>query len=330
VAAPVGAFIDRGLFWISGPTIVYTASAPVPGEQLTWVNREGQTLRTVGEPGIYSAVVRSPDGARAATTRVDVGSPTTKRELWLWDFARNTHTAFWFKSAVMSPPVWSPDGTRLVFALVDNGPILYERAIDGAQEGRVVFRGNRGEPLGPSSWSPDGRFLLFNRSHQTTGADIWALTLSDGTAAPLIQSASAERDAQFSPDGRWIAYSVSEGGRHEVFVSGVASSSKLTVSGGPWRVSNGGGQRPRWRADGREIFYAGPGSPMAAPVSTESGFAVGTPVGVGGAVPNPGSGRMIIDASRDGRELLITRPVTTAALPAPLNVLINWAPDPSR
>ena len=113
-------------------------------------------------------------------------------------------------------PVWSPDGTRLLFAVVDDGPQLYERAISGIQEGRVVFRGNRGETLIPTSSSSDGRFVLFTRNGQATANDIWALRASDGAAIPLIQSVTPERDAQFSPDGRWIAYTVNEAGREEV------------------------------------------------------------------------------------------------------------------
>jgi Tol biopolymer transport system component/predicted Ser/Thr protein kinase len=333
VATPVGSFIDRALYWVSrNRTIVYAAAAPVLAVQLTWVDRQDHVLRTVGAPGLYAATVRSPDGARVATVRVDIASPSEKRELWLWDLERDAHTLFWFKSPLRSSPVWSPDGTRLLFAVVDEGPQLYERAINGGQEGRVVFRGKRGEPLTPTSWSPDGRFVLFTRLDQTTGSDIWALTRSDGTAAPLIQSLAPESDAQFSPDGRWIAYAVSEGGRQEVYVTAVLSSSpKLAVGGGPWRVSNGGGQAPRWRADGREIFYVGPRSMMAVPVSTESGFAAAAPIALPGAGANVAAGRFgFIDASRDGRELLLARPVTDTAPRAPLNVLINWAPDVSR
>jgi Tol biopolymer transport system component len=260
---------------------------------------------------------------------VDIGSASEKRELWLWDLARGAQTLFWFKSPVRGSPVWSPDGTRLLFALVDEGPQLYERAVAGIQEGRVVIRGNRGEPLAPTSWSPDGRFVLFSRQNQKTGTDIWALTPNDGAATPLIETQAPETDAQFSPDGRWIAYTVSDAGRVEVYVTAVLSSApKLTVGGGPWRVSNGGGQAPRWRADGREIFYAGPGSMMAVQVSAESGFTASAPVAVpGGGVGSAATRFGFIDASRDGRELLFARPVADTAPRAPLNVLLNWTED---
>lgn len=190
----------------------------------------------------------------------------------------------------------------------------------------MAFRGERGHVLTPTSWSPDGRFLLFTRQDQKTGNDIWALTLQDGAVTPLIQTLEAESDAQFSPDGRWIAYSASESGRNEVYVTTVLSSSpQLTVGGGPWRVSSGGGSIPRWRADGREIFYAGPSSLMAAQVSTQSGFSVdATDALPGVAVGSPDNRFGFVDASRDGREILIGRPVTDMAPRAPVNILLNW------
>lgn len=119
-----------------------------------------------------------------------------------------------------------------------------------------------------------------------------------------------------SPRTAAIAYTATDNGRQDVYVTGVVSSSPtLTVGGGPWRVSSGGGSAPRWRADGREIFYAGPTSMMAAPVSTDSGFAAGTPVTVGGGAAGQNTfGRFgFIDVSRDGRELLFARPATDLA-----------------
>jgi len=192
-----------------------------------------------------------------------------------------------------------------------------------------VFRGNRGEPLVPTSWSPDGRFVLVTRLNQKTASDVWALALPDGAPAPLLQTLEAESDAQFSPDGRWIAYTVSDSGRDDVYVTAVlATSPKLTIGGGPWRVSSGGGRAPRWRADGREIFYAGPSSMMAAPVSTESGFSAGAAVALSGGAVGLFQNRFgFVDASRDGKEILFGRLVTDSAPRAPVNVLVNWNGD---
>ena len=337
VAAQVGSFLDRALFWVSrNRTIVYAAAAPALDVQLTWMDRAGKVLRTIGAPGPFSAIVRSPDGRKAAAVRLDLASAVEKRELWLWDLERDAQSLFWFKSPLMSPPVWSPDSTRLLFPLVDDGPQLYERAVNGLQDGRVAFRGSRGDPLVPTSWSPDGRFVLVARQTPETGTDIWVLTPRDGVAAPLIRTQAVERDGQFSPDGRWIAYSISDGGRDEVYVTAVLSSSPtLTVGGGPWRVSSGGGRNPRWRADGREIFYSGPRSIMAVQVSAESGFTTSAPAAVLGANESPstlqsGLQTGFVDASRDGREFLIARPVISTAPSAPVNVLLNWTSELER
>jgi Tol biopolymer transport system component len=272
VVAPVGSYIDRALFWVSDSgTIVYAPATAALQAQLSWVDRQGKLLRTMGAPGQYTGVVRSPNGSKVAVSRLDATSASEKFELWLWDLERGTQTLFWFKSAVRSRAVWSPDGTRLLVAAVDNGPLLLERSINGIQDGRIVYRGNRGQALTPTSWSPDGRFVLFSAGDQKTGSDIWVLTPDSGAVAPLIQTIEGESNAEFSPDGRWIAYNSTESGRNEVYVTAVVSSlPKLTVGGGPWRVSNGGGNSPRWRADGREIFYDGENSLMAAQVSTDS------------------------------------------------------------
>jgi Tol biopolymer transport system component len=230
---------------------------------------------------VLNAAVRSPDGVKVATTIVDIASASDKRELWISDLERGTKSLFWFKSPVMGPAIWSPDGTRLLFPIVDNGPQLYERPIDGLQDGRVVFKGDRGEPISASDWSADGRFVLMNRVGQQTASDIWAVTVADGTATPLIQGPTAERDGRLSRDGRWIAYTATGNGGQEVYVTGVVSSSPaLAVGGGPWRVSSGGGNLPRWRADGRELLFA--------------------------------------------------RPSTNDARREPVNVIVNWTPDPSR
>ena len=334
VASPVGAFIDRALFSVSDDgTIVYTSSADVLTRQLTWVDASGKALSTVGPAAVLSDVQLSPDGTKAVGTVLDLGSPSGRNELWLWDVARGTQSLLSAKSQQASSPAWSFDNTMVAFAVAtDSGPEVYERPVSGLQDGRLLLRATDGARVDPTSWSPDGRFILLTRQGAETGADIWALSRDTGMATPLIQTPAVERDAQFSPDGRWIAYRVSDaGGRPEVYVTAVqASGPALRVGGGPWRVSSGGGSFPRWRADGREIYYAGPTSMMAVPVFTDAGFTVGTPRPLPGFAASAGvlADRYgFVDASPDGKRFLYARPVESpVATRPPINVVLNWRP----
>ncbi|MBD0324707.1 MAG: PD40 domain-containing protein, partial [Aldersonia sp.] len=273
VASPVGSFIDRALFSVSEDgTIVYTSSANVLTRQLTWVDATGVVLSTIGAPAVLSDVVLSRDGTRAAATILDLDSPSARNELWVWDLARGTQSLLSDQSQPPSSPAWSFDNTRLAFAVsTESGPEVYERSASGLEDARLLLRATDGGRVEPTSWSPDGQFILLTRESVETGADIWALSRETGMAAPVIRTSSTERDAQFSPDGRWIAYRVTDGdGQPQVYVTAVqATSPALRVGGGPWRVSNGLGQFPRWRADGREIYYAGPASIVAVPVFTD-------------------------------------------------------------
>jgi eukaryotic-like serine/threonine-protein kinase len=335
VASPVGAFIDRALFSVSDDgTIVYTSSANVLTRQLTWVDATGQVLSRVGAPAVFSDVALAPNGTSAAGTILDLDSPSGRNELWLWDLARGTQSLLSAKSQQASSPAWSFDNTRLAFAVTtENGPEMYERSISGLEEARLLLRSTDGGSVTPTSWSPDGRFILVTRLNAETGADIWALSRDTGMATPLIRTTAVERDAQFSPDGRWIAYRASdaEDGQPDVYVTAVqATSPSLRVAGGPWRVSSGRGAFPRWRADSREIYYAGQSSMIAVPVFTDAGFTVGTPRPLPGYAASAGvlAGRYgFVDASPDGKRFLYARPVDgTVTTRPPVNVVLNWRP----
>ena len=337
VASPVGSFIDRALFYVSRHgTIVYTTSATVLTQQLTWFDRRGTVLSTVGAPATLSNVALSADGTKAVVVKIDLASASFRRELWIWDLVRGTQTVF-ASGAGAYRAVWSPDNTRLAFAA--DFTELYERSVTGLDEPRLLLRGTPNDQLQPTSWSPDSRVILFSRQNPQTGTDIWALSRGEKDPVPLIQTRAAEGDARFSPDGKWIAYTVSEApGQSEVYVTAVlATAPTLKVGGGPWRVSSGGGGNAHWGADSREIYYEGPQSTMVVPVVTDAGFAVGpaTPVtgvettaGAGGTgAGSPASRMELVDVSADGKRLLFTRPVgNTGTTRAPVNVLLNWSP----
>ena len=175
-------------------------------------------------------------------------------------------------------------------------------------------------------WSPDGRFILFAVTAPKTGLDLWVLPLfGDRKPLPFLQTPFNESPGQFSPDGRWIAYSSDESGRYEVYVT------PFPGPGGKWQVSTASGDWPRWRRDGKEIFYVAPADNklMAAAVNGRgSAFEVGavrplfeTRV-AGPPSVRPGQGRMY-DISPDGQRFLVNT-VAEEAASAPITLVVNW------
>ena len=214
---------------------------------LIWVDRAGKTLGAVGPPddAALANPELAPDGRLVAVVRAVQGNA----DVWLMDAARGTASRFTFDSAVDSSPVWSPDGRRIIFRSSRMGHYdLFQKPADGATEEQPLLV--TGEDKSPQDWSPDGRLLLYTSQDPRTGSDLWSLS-PDGDPKPsvVVQTPFDETQAQFSPDGRWIAYASNETGRYEIYVR------SFPGPGGKWQVSTEGGIYPRWRRDGKELFY---------------------------------------------------------------------------
>jgi Tol biopolymer transport system component len=285
---------------------------------------------TASEPANFNTVALSPDGTRAAVSRaVALGG---SGDLWMHVFARGTSTRFTSDPTNEYMAVWSPDGNRIAFSSSrDQYYNLYLKAASGA--------GNESELLKSSEhkyaydWSSDGRFLLYGVTDpKSLKLTLWTVPLSgDPKPASYLNTQFNQHQAQFSPDGRWIAYSSDETGRNEIYVQPFP-----TASGGKWPVSTEGGTQPRWRRDnGKELFYVSADSRlMAVDVSTTT--VSGSPVfhaGVPKALfPAPifGGGAVTVqyryDVTSDGKRFLINT-VAGAATPAsasPITVVLNW------
>jgi len=232
---------------------------------LLWVDREGNEEALPAPPRAYFYPRLSPDGRRVALDVRDEES-----DIWIWDLARETLTRLTFAAEDDQYPVWRPDGRQVVFASTRDGPFnLYRRAADGT--GAVERLTESPNVQFPYGISPDGTRLLFVEGSPETGRDLHVLTLGDEPRGePLIVTAFTERNAEISPDGRWVAYQSDASGQEEIYVQPFPD-----VDAGRWQVSTAGGVQPLWSRDGRELFYRTSAGLMAAPVETGAGFAAG-------------------------------------------------------
>jgi Tol biopolymer transport system component len=238
--------------------LVYQAGGGGGSHQLTWVDRGGKRLTTLGEPSEVTGFWISPDGTRAAASMLDPASRTF--DLWLYDIARNLRSRFTFEgSRVMMPAIWSPDGASMAFAAARNGQTgLYRKAANLSGSEELLFADSY--YLTPTSWSPDGKTILYQRnimSGSRTG--VFALPLA-GERKPvqIAPTAITPGSVRFSPDGHWIAYVAFDSQRFEVYVV------PYPGPGGKLQISANGGSQPRWRNDGKEIFYVMPDGRLAA------------------------------------------------------------------
>jgi Tol biopolymer transport system component len=308
--------------------IVYGAGSASQRRQFTWRDRAGQMIGTVVDAGDTDApsMVLSPDGQRIITSLTQQGN----QDIWAIDLMRGLPSRLTFNIARDNAPVWSADGQHVVFRSGRVGPYdLYEKLATGAGDERVLLA--TPDIKAPYDSSPDGKTLLYGVLSSKTGADIMALPLvGEAKPFPVVQTGFAEDSAQFSPDGRWVAYESNESGRFEIYVVG------FPTPQGKWQVSIGGGTFPRWRKDGRELFYIGTdGHLMAAPftVATDAqSVETGRPVSLftprfatGGAILSPGAlARPLYAVAADGRFLI--NEVTDAANgdQTVLTVVLDW------
>ena len=327
VAEQLGSSGFHGFFSVSpSGALAYRTGAQAAGFQLTWFDRQGKTQGTFGDLSSDRGIALSADGTRAA---VRDGNATSPGDIWTLDFARGVRTRFTFRQSPGSAPVWSPDGSRIAFAAGNLEDTLYEKASSGAGDEKELFK-KSGEIKIPTSWSRDGRFLLYNTlTVPKTGQDLWVLPLEgDRKSVLLLGTEFNEREGSFSPDMRWIAYTSSESGRPEVYVRPFTASGASGSSGAPsfgqgkWQISKDGGGLAKWRADGKELIFRAPnGSPMAVDVTTTgAAFQAGVPKQLFALTPNVGDW----DVTADGKRFLAAVPPVQQTAQTPITVVLNW------
>ena len=298
--------------------IVYQAGLDEVRSQLAWFDRQGKQTALLGEKADYAEVSLSPDGRQAAVSVLD---PTRGvSNLWLYDVARGLPTRFTSNASHDIAPVWSRDLSRILFASGRKGGFdVYQKTISGPSEDPVLE-----DTLGefPQSISPDGQFLLYVFGSGTLRrSDLWILSLTEGGKRfPFKDTPSTETQGQFSPDGKWIAYSSNESGRYEVYVA------PLSGSAGH-RISPAGGSWPRWRRDGNEIVYLAPDNTLtSASVRSEgSDLVVGSvrPLFTVRLRPLVRLDAFPYDISPDGQRFLVNTFVEETASTA-ITLIVNW------
>ncbi len=247
--------------------LVYLTGGSAWQSRLVWKDREGKALGNLGDPTAQiGAVDLSPDGRRVAAT---VLAPSSGSDVWTYDAARGIPTRFTFSSKPIRESVWSPDGNTLYLSARRKGAAmdLFRKASNGAGTEEPVLEDSANKNA--DSVSPDGKLLLYSRVGEKTGQDLWVLSLAAGAKPQprvFLQTPFNEARGRFSPDGQWVAYESNESGQIQVYAA------PFPGPGGKRQISSAGGVAPRWRRDGKEIFYVAPGGQlMAAEVASHNG-----------------------------------------------------------
>jgi serine/threonine protein kinase/Tol biopolymer transport system component len=312
--------IYRAVFDASSDVLVTQTGKVASLSELSWFDRNGKAQGKLSTPAWYYNVRFSPDGRKVAVDQTDPEGKDT--DIYVHDLQRGAVTRLTFNPALDQSAVWSPDGSKIIFS--SNRRIsfrMYIKNADGiGSEQEVSDQGT--QLFNPWDWSHDGKYILFRK-----GSELGYLTLADGQAKMLTPPNFALRGAQFSPDGRWFAYASSEGGNMEVYVS------TFPDANGKWQISTGGGQEPRWRRDGKELFYiSSDGKMMSVPILGTTSFEAGTPVPLFTThrrQPVSSQDVFCYDVTPDGQKFLI---VTNAdqGPASPLSITLNWTSEPEK
>ena len=305
--------ISKAVFAASNTALlVAERNADSGASQVLWFDRKGQQISVALNPGIYGNIMLAPNGRTLASDTTDPASQNTN--VWTYDLESRSAKRLTFDAAFDSLPIWSPDGGRIVFASNREHKFdLYLKDSNGANEEKVIAQG--ATDAFPTDWSRDGKYVIYQR-----GTELWFVTMPELRTTQFLKRTSSLKNARFSPDGKWIAYSSNESGRWEIYVT------SFPEGHGRWQVSNSGGDQARWRSDGKELFYlSADSSIVAVPIKTGADFDAGTPVVLFQANPREmvaTSEQFSYDVSSDGQKFLINTQIKTAM--TPMSVILNW------
>ncbi len=297
-------------FSATGSLVYVPVSVQATQRRLVWVSRSGVEQPVAAPARAYRGPRLSPNGQEVA-----VAVEGQETEIWLYNLSRDTLTRLTFQGSTNYNPNWTRDGKRIVFTSIGQG--LRWQPADGSGGSEVLSE------LGgyPNSWSPNGQLLAIDGGTSSTGVDIVVLRLGDHKVEQFLATPFNEGAAQFSPDGRWLAYVSNESGRFEIYVQ------PYPGPGGKLQISTDGGGEPLWNPNGRELFYRSGNKMMAVEITTQPSFSAGNPkvlfAGQYQSSPSPVPNANY-DVSPDGQRFLMLKPGGQDQAATQINVVLNW------
>jgi Tol biopolymer transport system component len=304
-----------GAFSVSDDGKLAFQRGSAAGYALTWHDRDGKPGPVVAS-GLYNVPRLSPDRRKVAASVSDANAGGL--DIWIYDLVRGVKTRFTFDPADDDDPVWSPDGNTIVFDSARKGAYnIYQKPANGAHPEELLYEDTATKY--PTSWSSDGKYVLFDRSDPQgkTKADLWVLPMTgERKPFPFLDTEFNEHLGVFSPDGKWIAYVSNESGREEIYA--VA----FPKPGGRFQVSANGGSNPKWRADGKELFYLDSGNKLVAvPIATRGdSLEIGAPQSL--FQTSVFSRGYSLSAATDGKRFLLVE--APQASVSNLTLVLNW------
>jgi serine/threonine protein kinase/Tol biopolymer transport system component len=301
-------------------TLIYNTDVGAAQSALTWMDRSGKELGRIGDPAIMANPTLSPDGTRVA---LDISDQKANNvDIWIESTTGAGNSRFTFDPAEEVVAVWSRDGSMLVYRNggADGSSLVLKPATGLVREKKIfTIPVSSMDDFFPNSWSVDDQQILVTRQ-VASGEYLELLPVAGGELTRFLTSKGSENNGQISPDGKWVAYASDESGAWEIYVT------SFPGAAGKWQVSRGGGSEPRWRGDGKEIFYIAPsGMLMSVPVNGASIFATGTPASlfqIHGRAPISSTDVFTYDVAKDGKRFLVNRYVKPEHVP-PLTILLQ-------
>jgi Tol biopolymer transport system component/predicted Ser/Thr protein kinase len=311
VAERLGSSNVYGFFSASANGVLVYRGGAAPGRQLAWFDAQGRLLSDVGPPAPWLDLSLSSDGKRAAMVRLEAGNI----DILTMDLERGVPNRFTFDAGNDQSPVWSPDGTRIAFSGVRGSRRgVFVKASNGTGEEQLLVEGGGA----PTSWSRDGYLLYTQETRQ--GQDIMAVAVESGKPFPFLATPFNERDAQFSPDGKWVAYISDAGGAAQIYLRPFAPPEAGAGSAaGQWQVAQGNNNEPRWRSDGKALTYRTfDGDLMMVDVTLGAEVQIGAPRRLFRT-----SVASRLEPAPDLQRFLVAVPQGETT-PAPITVVLNW------